>query len=167
MVTRATREQVLDLLTYDPNTGIFTWNVSRNWKVKAGDVAGGINSDGYRIVKLLGVGYMAHVLAWLVMTGSYPKTELDHKNGGKDDNSWHNLRLASRKENMQNFSEARKNNGSGLLGVSWYKKYGKWIAQIQADGKKKNLGYFDDKNEAHFAYMEAKKQLHPFNIIKE
>lgn len=50
-----------------------------------------------------------------------------------------------------------KRNKLGLTGVSWYKPYNKWRAQIKLDNGVKFLGYFDDPYKAHQVYIEQKK----------
>jgi hypothetical protein len=65
-----------------------------------------------------------------------------------------NLRVASPKQNQGN-SKMPRHNTSGLKGVSWSKKSGKWAAQINRGNKKVWLGVYEDKNDAHQAYMKA------------
>jgi hypothetical protein len=48
---------------------------------------------------------------------------------------------------------------SEFVGVSWYKKYGKWVAQIHHGEKVQNLGYFDDEREAARAVDTAARRL--------
>jgi HNH endonuclease len=52
-----------------------------------------INSDGYRVIEIDETEYFAHDLAWLWMTGEFPKGQIEHINGIKDDNRWCNLRI--------------------------------------------------------------------------
>ncbi len=87
------------------------------------------------------------------MTGEWVD-EVDHENTVRSDNRWDNLRAATRGQNRANCG-AYKNNTSGLKGVSFYKRTGKWKAQIQASGKKTFLGYFLTKEAAHQAYAHA------------
>ena len=49
-------------------------------------------------------------------------------------------------------------NKLGLTGVSWYKPYSKWRAQIKLDDGPKFLGYFDDPHEAHRVYLQHKER---------
>lgn len=49
------------------------------------------------------------------------------------------------------------NTKSGLKGVTWIKKLEKWQARITLNGKRKSLGYFPTKEEAHQAYLSAKE----------
>lgn len=48
-------------------------------------------------------------------------------------------------------------NTSGYTGVTWFKNYEMWRAQIMVDGKLKCLGYFRDVEEAAQAYKIAKE----------
>lgn len=49
---------------------------------------------------------------------------------------------------------------SGYRGVSWNKAAKKFSAQITFKRKKYHLGLFDSAEEAHDAYLSAKKRLH-------
>ena len=59
---------------------------------------------------------------------------------------------------MQNQKRAKKNNKLGILGVSV--KKGRFIAQIQVNKKGIHLGSFDTADEAHEAYLHAKREMH-------
>lgn len=90
-----------------------------------------------------------------------PWLEVDHINGDHHDNRIENLRLITKSGNLQNQRQGQKGSTSGLLGVSWKKRNGKWAAEIQLNGKKKHIGLFDCKFEAHAAYLKVKRELHP------
>jgi len=154
-----TQERLKELLRYDPQTGVFTWLVSPGNRVPAGAIAGGPMGGGRWHITVCGVLYLAHRLAWLWMTGAWPKLEIDHRNGVGSDNKWTNLREADRPLNMENLQCAHRDNGSGFLGVS--RKRGAFEAQIQINGKKQYLGTFPDPVSAHAAYLEAKRKFHP------
>lgn len=53
----------------------------------------------------------------------------------------------------------RTNNKSGVRGVSWSEKKGKWYACIGFQGRNINLGYYDDINDAHKARKLAENQI--------
>lgn len=83
---------------------------------------------------------------------------VDHKNGNGLDNRKCNLRLCTDQQNNWN-ARIRKDNKSGLKGVSWHKNSKKWRTQIRWNDKKVTLGYFTDKLEAKKAYDLKAKQL--------
>jgi hypothetical protein len=109
---------------------------------------------GYRQMRVAGRAYCVHRLAWLYMTGEWPKHQIDHKNRVVDDNRWCNLRDVSQSANKLNCGMYR-NNKSGFRGVSWYEPSRKWLAQITRGGKRKHIGYFDSPEEAHEAFLAA------------
>ena len=85
-------ERVKELLTYDAETGEFTWNVSRGPK-PAGSPAGQRWVDYVRI-KIDGKSYQAHRVAWLLLTGTDPgDMVVDHIDCDKQNNRAANLRL--------------------------------------------------------------------------
>ena len=151
-----------ELLHYDPETGVFTWKVdSGRWgRIKAGTEAGNLRRrDGYRQIKLKEGNFLAHRLAFLYMTGDWPEQHVDHIDGNPLNNRWCNLRDVDRNANMQNLKRAQSNNkSSGLLGVSSCRS--KWQAHITVNSEYKHLGTYDTPEEAHDAYLEAKRQLH-------
>ena len=71
---------------------------------------------------------------------------IDHINGDVLDNRICNLRLSNSIENLQN-TNAQKNSSTGIKGVYWSKKRNKWNGMVQVNGKRKNLGYFNDFEE--------------------
>lgn len=86
-----------------------------------------------------------------IMNVADRKQAVDHinKDGLVDetDNRKYNLRICTVRENLCNIDK-KKNNTSGHKGVTWNKKVGKWMAYIKVHYKFKNLGYFDDIDEA-------------------
>lgn len=158
MKKNITQEELKSLLHYEPVTGEFTWKVSRG-KGKAGSFAGTPHSRGYVHIKISGKLYLAHRLAFLFMTGELPPAEVDHVNGVKTENRWLNLRQATRTENQCNH-RLRSNNSSGVKGVSWDKRRGKWQARVCIHGRDKHIGYFHDIEEADVAVQAARIALH-------
>lgn len=160
-----TREEVLKLLEYDPVTGVFTWKVSPTNRVKVGAEAGWVQVYGgksYLTIQVNGRTYKAHRLAWLVLTGNFPEDQIDHINGQGLDNRSINLRSVSNAENGKN-QRKHVTNTSGVTGVYWDKAYAKWMAAIRLNGKRKNLGRFDNFDEAVEARKNAERKLgyHP------
>lgn len=156
-----TQERLKYLLKYDPNSGIFVWIRNTTKSVMIGDKAGSKHyKNGYHSICIDGKRYLAHRLAWLYMTGIWPKDQIDHINGIRDDNRWTNLRTATCSENHQNID--RKTGKSGYRGVTWHNKNKKWMAQIRFNKTNICLGYFDDPKDAHEAHLKAKQQYHTF-----
>jgi hypothetical protein len=174
-----TAEQLRSVLHYDPDTGLFRWKEGiEHWR--AGLPAGtktrtsrgreslvigiGTTSRGiqYRPYIQLGIEkrvYHAHRLAWLYVYGEWPHRDIDHINGDATDNRIINLRLATASQNAMN-RRLRRDNTSGIKGVSWNKKSGQWLAHIGYGGKILHLGLYDTIEEAKVARLKAAKTLH-------
>ena len=142
-------------LIYDPETGVFKWKIARQ-RIKVGDVAGTLRSDGYIQIKLFNKLYLAHRLAWLYVNGEFPEDSMDHINGIKNDNRVANLRAVTHTENMRNRS-LQSSNTSGHTGVYWYKekKEKKWRVRV----KNIDYGYFKYKQDAIKKSKEVYKEL--------
>lgn len=168
-LTTVTNDRLKELLSYDAETGVFTWRHD-HYSVKAGAVAGSRAGKQYIRITIDGRGYYAHRLAVLYMTGVLPSTEIDvdHIDGNGESNRWVNLRCITHALNCQNQRSKginRKDPSSRLLGVSWKKERSKWLASITILGRQRHIGYFDDENAAHTAYVAAKRTLHEGSTI--
>lgn len=158
-----THDELLTLLDYSPETGVFVWKSTKRYHLQfLGSRAGSPNKDGYRQIKIHNRLYGEHRLAWLYMYGCWPDKHIDHINGVRDDNRCCNLREATHAENHQN-RHSHKGSSSKYIGVSYYKRRNKYIAYINVSGVRHHLGYFKTQEDAYAAYCEAKKKLHPFN----
>jgi hypothetical protein len=135
-----------ELLHYDPTTGVFTRRSNGR-------------GAGYRAKTSVEIRvdhqlHRAHRLAWLYMTGAWPQNHIDHIDGDQFNNRFANLRDVTRTVNMQNRRRAQSNNRLGLQGVSaWGSRF-----KARLDGSK--LGAFDTPEEAHAAYLDAKRRKH-------
>lgn len=163
MTPELTQAEVSELLSYEPESGVFRWKMDRRGGLKSGEVAGTPDATGYRQIKVKGVRYLAHRLAFLLMEGNWPSGQIDHKNGAKDDNRFENLRDVSSALNCQNKRKANKASTTGLLGVSPFK--GRYMAQITVDGQKRHLGTYDSPHVAHAVYVAHKRLLHEGNTL--
>jgi hypothetical protein len=153
-----TREVIAEAVSYNPETGKFT-RVKAVPGHNAGAEAGTIKHQGYRVVGVGGQKIAAHRLAWFIACGSWPDGDIDHINGDRSDNRITNLRCVTRGVNLQNTRKAHSDSASGVLGVT--ARGNKWRATIFADGRCRHLGLFDSIHDAHAAYLEAKRRLHP------
>lgn len=153
-----TAERLRAMLRYDQATGVFTRLVQTASNARVGDTAGTLNGQGYLRISIDKFDHRAHRLAWLYVNGAWPDGEIDHINGDRGDNRIANLRVVTRAVNMQNQRAAPKGSASGLLGVHPYRR--KWSANITIGGKTRRVGVFESKEEAHTAYVLAKRELH-------
>ena len=153
-----TAEQLREILDYNMETGIFIWKISPSKAVKAGDVAGNIDKRGYSTLGIRGEIYRTHRLAWLYVTGSWPTGMIDHINGIKADNRLVNLRDVGAGGNSENVRKPNKRNKSGFMGVIWYQN--KWRASITVNRKTIRIGDYATPEEAHQAYLNAKRMFH-------
>ena len=147
------------LFCYDPETGIIAWRQGTGYAQQRSGVAGYIGDDGRVTIRCGGRLYLASRLAWAIHYGRWPRLIVDHKDGNPSNNRIANLRLASKTQNQMN-QRLRKDSSSGLKGVTFHKKAGKWCAQITAFGRRNYLGLFSTPEEAHAAYCEAAARLH-------
>jgi hypothetical protein len=166
-----------ECLDYDPLTGILTWKHRprehfaddwqyRRWSERFAERKTGFPTGTGHLKVCITIDGKAnyikvHRAAWALMTGTWPKDEIDHVNRRGADNRWVNLREATNAENSQNRKIA-SSNASGFCGVSWYKKASKWGAKIKVGHHDHFLGLFTTPEAAHTAYLEAKTRLHPF-----
>lgn len=145
------RDDLMNLLEYDANSGVFRWKRGGCGKAIAGAIAGGLDRDGYRLIGIDNKAYAAHRLAWLYSYGVWPNGMLDHINLNKDDNRLENLREVGFPLNSHN----RKPYGrSRFKGVSLH-ECGKWRASITINKRQTHLGLFHDEEQAAEAYRKA------------
>lgn len=130
------------------------WLVDASRRSPAGAIAGTVNAAGYVQIQYDKRIYYAHVLAWAFTKGSWPDILVDHRDGDKGDNRASMLQALDKKGNGLNRSRPNKNSKTGLLGVTAHQ------GRFRASLCKKHLGSFDTAEEAHQAYMDAKKRLH-------
>lgn len=170
-----TQKAVKELLCYDMKSGKLTWRFrSRGWfssdrefirwngRYAGKEAFTSVNSGGYKTGCVLKFSTKAHRVIWLYMTGDWPARDIDHINGDTTDNRWQNLRAATRLENSKN-QKNRSTNTSGVLGVSRESRSGMWKAQIQINGRRKNLGRFSTIEEAAAVRKDAERRhnYHP------
>ena len=94
-----TRERITECLNYDPASGVFTWKISRG-KSKVNKIAGCVDTTGYIVIRIDGMNYKAHRLAWIYVYGEWPNDLIDHINGINNDNRIENLELVTPQRNL-------------------------------------------------------------------
>lgn len=158
---KLTQQRLKELLIYNLDTGIFIRNTSFGGQ-EIGDVAGTRHPNGniYIRVDNEDTKYLAHILAYLYMTGEYPEFDIDHKDNNRSNNRWLNLRPATRSQNKANILHIP--GISGVRGV-WLHR-GRYRAAIKINQKRIHLGVFDTIEEASAAYLMARhKYFGEFN----
>ena len=160
MKQELTAERLRELLSYDMETGIFTRIVSRSGAGKVGSAVGNLKKHGYLNMMIDGKIYLAHRLAWLYVHGVWPTNHIDHKNGNRIENWIANLRDVTRVVNRQNQRTPNRDSMTGFLGVTWNKRCKKFMAQINSNGICTYLGLFKSAEDAHDAYLIAKRMQH-------
>ncbi len=164
-----TIEKLMKVVKYDPSSGAI-WRLG--WYSRAGTyiaypeprLVSGVGGNGYIQVVVCGLHLTAHRLAWFITHGEWP-IGVDHINGDRTDNRLCNLRAATQAQNTQNIREPKSHNTSGYLGVSWDKARGKFTAGISINGKRRGLGRFDKAEDAHAAYLAAKRKYHSHSTL--
>lgn len=158
-MVKLTQERVRELFVYEPTTGIFTLREANRLR-PAGAVCGCVRHDGYIQLNVDNKSRAAHRVAWLYMTGEWPPHDIDHIDGDRQNNAIANLRHVSRSINLQNQRRCTRGN-TGHLGVYVNPRLRKkFCAQISANGTHKYLGAYATPDEAHQAYVEAKRVMH-------
>ena len=106
-----------------------------------------------------------HLKAWIPDKRKYMYmhqllgfSNYDHIDRSELNNQKNNLRPCTTQENARNCS-LRKDNTSGVTGVSFDKRYNKWSAYINIDkNQRKFLGYFINKQDAIFTRLQAEQK---------
>jgi hypothetical protein len=112
-------------------------------------LAGSKNSRGYYNVGIKNKTFLLHRLVFLYHHGYMPQF-IDHIDGDKSNNKIENLRESTISQNSCNV-KITKRNTSGIKGVSFNKKSGKWHSRCYYRGKRYDLGLHDDINDAEIA----------------
>lgn len=114
-----TAQELRRILRYDPLSGKWFWRVKKTegkqyrrprlgYQGRVGKETGkSIGSSGYRQMRLQKHTYSTARLAFLYMTGRWPKT-VDHINRIRTDDRWTNLREASSRQQAINRNKPNK-----------------------------------------------------------
>lgn len=148
-----TQDELKRYISYDPHTGLITY-------LRSGKRAPQTpNAVGYLRASINGKRYTQHRLAWLYVTGAWPRA-IDHANRDKTDNRFCNLRECSDSQNIWNSKGMNPDRRVLPLPKGVYKNGSRYRAQIWAHRKAYHLGYFDCPMEAGRARERAAAELH-------
>jgi len=98
-------DQILmnEMFTYDAETGMLFWKKSGSGRKaggEAGSRAGCLGGEGYRLVKVNGVGYREHRVIWVMHFGEIPEGKVvNHKDWNRANNKLENLEVVWPHEN--------------------------------------------------------------------
>lgn len=84
---------------------------------------------------------------------------IDHIDRNPSNNRKQNLRFSTNSENMKN-GNLKKNNNTGIIGVNKIKNKNIWTANARINGKKTNLGCYDNIFDAIIARLKAEKNFY-------
>lgn len=139
-------------LSYDAESGIFTWILPTSQRVEKGSQAGSLR-NGYIGINIHGERFQAHRLAVAFIEGYLiGDVEIDHIDRNRTNNAYDNLRKGSRTDNMHNLG-VRVNNKTGYRGIHLHK--GKFDASITVNSRKLHIGRYDTFDEALRARKNA------------
>lgn len=155
-MTALTQEIVRSIWDYDQDTGYFYWKIKPRYRIEIGSRAGFYDTGiGYWRLRYKGKSYKASRVAWLYVTGVWPKNQIDHKNLKKTDDRFSNLRDATNAENCMN-KGLRCDNKTGSKGV--FKRNGVFIASIMANGSGISKSFKSQQEAENFYKQEAIKR---------
>ena len=141
-------------IAYDPDTGdlLCVKKYARNATI--GKVLGS-SSGPYLSFSYKGEKYRNHRVAWFLTYGYWPNM-IDHIDGNPRNNRIDNLREVDHTGNGRNASKPVTNT-SGRVGITWCKKWNKWVACIHDGSKRVHLGASEDFDEVVRLREEGEK----------
>lgn len=142
---------------FEYKDGSLFWKVKKATHIKIGDRVGS-PTNGYESVYVDGKNWRIHRLVFLMHNGYFPKM-VDHINGNRLDNRAENLRDADDSQNAHN-AKLRRDNKTGIKGVSWNSDRCKWAARVNFKRKTYQVGYFEDIELAELAVQMAREKYH-------
>ena len=143
---------------FDYKDGELYWKINKA-SVKIGQKAGTLDRQNNRLqIQINNKFYKVHRIIFMMFYGYFPK-EIDHEDGNPANNKIENLRDSTSSQNNYN-QRLRKDNTSGVKGVSWDKQSRKWKARCWVNKKMHLIGFFDNIEQAADAMKSARIELH-------
>lgn len=152
------------IFDYDLHTGNLIWrhrdDVAKQINSRCVGKIAGTKKPGEIQVCVLHNGTQrllrAHRVVWALVTGEWPRGDLDHRNGNPHDNRFENLRLATSSDNRCNIRRVRS--ATGLRGVH-RSSSGSYYASAKKHGEMVRIGPFKLPQDAAAAYDELASRL--------
>lgn len=162
--TDVTVERLRELLDYDPASGVFTWRVRRG-PAKPGAVAGSPHREGYTVIVIDQVTYLAHRLGVLYVTGKWPDGLIDHRDRKPGNGAFSNLRPATAAQNSINSTRADRGLPRGV-----FRHRNRFVAMTtRRDLPQRNvrIGSFETPEAAHAAWLAYMIEHHGPDFLPE
>jgi hypothetical protein len=135
------------------------YRIKASGGMKSGSMCGWTticNGKQYKKINIKRKTYYLHQIIYMYFHGHIPEY-IDHKDGDSLNNRIENLRTATQSQNAAN-QRLRKTNRSGIKGVRFNERYGKWTAAIMVNRKHISLGCHASAEEAKKAYEVGSKK---------
>lgn len=140
-----------------PNQNVLSgliW-IKQYCKMKPGDMAGSINTNGYYQVRIKGKLYLTHrIIYYLIYQEDPGLLVVDHV---KSKANHLDIRLATYSQNTFHSNKISTLTSSKYKGVTWDRN--KWKARIAYRGILYDLGRFDKEEDAAKAYDNKAREL--------
>ena len=149
LANRPSIARINELFVYDPQTGVVRRLMAKGRQ---------------RVVNRLNVGIdKVHVelshLVWALITGEWPTTIVDHKDGNRYNLKKENLRLASTEQNGYNTTKFGKVTANVQFKNDGYRTL-PWFVRVRAEGKRHVFGGFATREIALEVAEQKKAELH-------
>ncbi len=158
-----TAERLRQLIDYNPESGIAYWRVGVNLRTPGGIASKPEFRRGEKVhiqIKIDGRKYTMGRLAFLYMTGEFPKCYAEHKDRDKHNNKWDNLRDATPSQNAANHGVRRRKRGGLPKGVIRVPSRNTYQARICSRGMSELIGEYLTPEDAGRAYARRAKEVH-------
>lgn len=152
-------EDLVRLISYDPDTGFFTRLRPSGSRGKPGPIRPCLSPLGYVQIGVLGWKLQGHRLAWFYMKKEWPTLTIDHIDRDRANNKWSNLREVPQALQVQNRSEWAKKKSGLPVGV-YLTRNNTFNAKIGFEKKCVDLGTYKTLEDAVAAYKTAKSIYH-------
>lgn len=152
-----TQEYLKSIILYEPLTGMFIWRYKEacpSFK-RGGRISNCVEKDGYIQIRISGKSFKAHRLAFLYITGEWPKEQVDHINGIRRDNRWCNIRECTPRENMFNMRACVDGKIKGIR-----KKNKSYEVTLRINGIPTYLGSYKNLEDAVKTIRAAREKYH-------
>lgn len=146
-------------MTYTEAATHFYYKDGDLYRKSTGQVADRIVIRPFYRYKRVAVGnhkFMSSRIVWTLINFAEPTHEIDHKDGDQMNNKIENLRDVPHADNQSNMRR-KKRRADLPQGVTKGSACNKYVASMMHRGKYISLGHHDTPEQAHQAYISAKR----------